>query len=457
MFKHSVVAAMLAVSSAATAVEITVAPGSGLQAAIAAAADGDVIILQDGLYTNADPSIEVDKSLTFKAETALANPIIQDALYVPAAAAVTKLTLQGLQVDNISVDSTATLGELELLEVTLVDGQNSIRSASQLRRFTLIGSTIPCNINTPTLYVEAGDITIAGNTICSSDLGGGSNLRTTSLGNETINFIGNSVTGQDGATPMSVYAAAETLIVGNRFVEEWAPIGGTYSGGGDYTFILTGGSGRITLRNNLFQATTDRLADPATTEVRRISPMGVFGNATSFIFENNVVDAANIAIWQPGVGETEQAGMIDSSNSWVPPSVSIRGNIFVNYNDNILPAPSTGVDLNAQNNICFNNAVNCGTSNGNLASDPLFVDTVDYKPGTGSPAIDAGPSDAILSDLDTSRNDMGIYGGSWSIDQYDSQRDPAAVGPYIYSVLDTAKTVANGNVRVKFVSYGRQQ
>ncbi|MCA0445377.1 MAG: right-handed parallel beta-helix repeat-containing protein [Bacteroidetes bacterium] len=80
-------------------------------------------------------------------------------------------------------------------------------------------------------------------------------------------------------------------------------------------------------------------------------------------------------------------------------------------------------------NLIFNNVYNNtggnylnGFSSGyqELSSDPLFVNAAgsDFHLSPGSPSINAGqPSDAY-SDLDLSRNDQGIYGGSYAYDQY---------------------------------------
>ena len=77
-------------------------------------------------------------------------------------------------------------------------------------------------------------------------------------------------------------------------------------------------------------------------------------------------------------------------------------------------------DFTIRNNIFFGNTANaCGLLtdpvgvNGNLADDPLLE--TDGSLGSGSPAIDAGPEDAGYEDIDGSRNDIGAYGGPFSI------------------------------------------
>ena len=79
---------------------------------------------------------------------------------------------------------------------------------------------------------------------------------------------------------------------------------------------------------------------------------------------------------------------------------------------------STGVNLFFENgaNACgFDDPVG---SNGNITGDPLFVDVAarDFHLTAGSPAVDAGSSAATFFDLDGSRNDMGAYGGPFTVE-----------------------------------------
>jgi len=451
MFKRLLMVCLFVGSSNAFAVETIVPPGGGLQAAIAAAADGDVIILQSGVYSNADTHIEIGVSLTIRAESAAAAPIIEDSLNVPNTISIAKLVIQGVQVDAVNVTAGGTLDELELLEVTLTGGSGitAVPSSANMKKFTMIGSSNTC-VNDVYISIYAGDIVFAGNSICK--VANLVYLNATEQGGKSITVVGNTFNSLVANSGMlSISYGGEVLVAANRFVQRWAKSAQTYSGNAtfEYYFIHQTGNERFTARNNIFSVKTDRVTAGAV--VDRIRPVD---NVNNFIFENNIVDAGNMGIWAPGLGEVEQEAMIENGAD-VP--ASLRGNIFINYQDNVLPLAVVDKDLGAKNNLCFNNSENCGTIDGNLDVDPQFIDTIDYKLTAGtSPAIDTGITDVLLSDLDGTRNDMGAYGGSWSIDQYDVQRDPAAVGPYIYPVIDAARGVASGNVRVRFVSYGRQ-
>ncbi len=57
-------------------------------------------------------------------------------------------------------------------------------------------------------------------------------------------------------------------------------------------------------------------------------------------------------------------------------------------------------------------------SNGNIAVDPVFVDASarDFHLVAGSPLIDAGSTGAEYPDVDGSRNDIGVFGGPFTMD-----------------------------------------
>ena len=70
----------------------------------------------------------------------------------------------------------------------------------------------------------------------------------------------------------------------------------------------------------------------------------------------------------------------------------------------------------------FDNTENgCNTgdpvgSSGNIEGDPLFVAADDFHLSTGSPAINMGPDSEKFRDLDGTQNDMGAYGGPFSLE-----------------------------------------
>jgi len=57
--------------------------------------------------------------------------------------------------------------------------------------------------------------------------------------------------------------------------------------------------------------------------------------------------------------------------------------------------------------------VNCTTNVTNIATDPTFQDTIDFHLSLSSPCIDAGDPDPFFNDVDSTRNDIGCWGGPW--------------------------------------------
>lgn len=74
----------------------------------------------------------------------------------------------------------------------------------------------------------------------------------------------------------------------------------------------------------------------------------------------------------------------------------------VSYND---------ISDNEQNYYLYGGASIDTSLGGNIYSDPMFVGGGDYHLQYGSPCIDAG--DPNIKDPDSSRSDIGCYGGAW--------------------------------------------
>ncbi|KPL06446.1 hypothetical protein AMJ86_08495, partial [bacterium SM23_57] len=59
------------------------------------------------------------------------------------------------------------------------------------------------------------------------------------------------------------------------------------------------------------------------------------------------------------------------------------------------------------------NFVNCIPDSTNIYLDPMIQDTIDFRLLLGSPCIDAGDPDPFFNDPDSTRNDIGCWGGPW--------------------------------------------
>jgi hypothetical protein len=199
------------------------------------------------------------------------------------------------------------------------------------------------------------------------------------------------------------------------------------------------------VQNNIMSVDLE-LVDEDFREIQRAAVLRSCSSTDGVQFLNNIFDFSGLTMKDVNLGlaETPNRPFIDC------PLQSFENNIIYNYDETLVRSDLLPV---FKNNICAGSLTDCGTDKGNVASDPKF--NTDYSLQTGSPGIDAGSTALVDSDLDRSRNDIGAYGGSWSIGQFDAQRDPAATGPYLYPLIDASKSAANGAVKVKFVSYPR--
>jgi len=138
------------------------------------------------------------------------------------------------------------------------------------------------------------------------------------------------------------------------------------------------------------------------------------------------------------------------------PVARVSGNIIIDYfSITATPIDVTSIDSEVTNNLCYNNSGDCPDGGENLDADPLFADTDNYMLQLGSPAIDAGPPDYSMADLDRSRNDMGVHGGPWSIGQYDIQRDPNNYAPYVYPLIKIESYLSGGILEIQALGVAR--
>ena len=88
-------------------------------------------------------------------------------------------------------------------------------------------------------------------------------------------------------------------------------------------------------------------------------------------------------------------------------------------------------------------------------TDPLLVDYENYSPLANSPVIDSGSQMYNYADLDRTRNNIGVYGGPWRIDQFDVQRDPLNFAPYVYPMFSGSSAFGGGTLDVKAVGVAK--
>lgn len=380
------------------AAENTVPPGTGTFAsAVASASNGDTLILQEGGYYG---DVSVDKSLLIRAQGRLTNAVVAGAFEVRGAGI--EVTVQGLTFSQTSqiwqaaavrlLQNHWTTGSIDLTNYQTAEGDGSL---------VVIGNTISMgNIST----VQSENAYVAGNVL----LQGG--ILTAASAWIVGNYIKNNVMGIDASG-----TGTSARIIGNRLF--------------CHNVCIRSSAPTSIIQNNLLEMSVDT----------NLVYYGIEAGNNVAIVNNTIrVSGSPASYPQYHIGITCGNAGIISGNIVVAPGQAYP----IQY-----CSPQA---IETRNNLCFSSAKACPAGNENLnAVDPQFVDLVDYRLSPTSPAIDAGPSDFELADLDRSRNDMGVYGGPWSIGQYDVQRDSSNYAPYVYPLFKGGAAFSGGTLDVQ--------
>lgn len=415
--KSSIIAALLSLAAPLLAATVQVSPIPGANAiaqAIDSAADGDTLVLANGTYNG---QVIVNKSLVIRGVNADSPPTITGSWFTVNGTGI-KVVLQGLGfASTLHLEVGA---DIQIIENTFYTGASIIGGAYITGqgdgRLAIIGNRMA--VDSAIVDISADDAYIAGNRL---DRGWISALA-------PVWIVGNDVNGSPNVNPVNVVASGNVKIIGNR-------IRGNVGGmsGGSIAPVSVGAP-RSLVVSNLLRISYSGSGGCALAVGISLSPTNMAN------VHNNIVEGSS------GMGCNRWAG-IEVPNA----SSSVSGNMVINFIDAGAGRGSAFTGAFSPENLCWKtDANNCG-----IVADPKFVDTVNYRLAAGSPAIDAGPTSPFLVDRDRTRNDLGIHGGPWGIDQYDAQRDPLYFGPFVFPLFDANTSFVDGALQVRALGVAR--
>lgn len=406
--RHQALAAALlsVIVSGGWAAEISVAPGQDtLSAAVRAAANGDTLVLQGGSFTG---EVTVNKSLTIRPASRATYALVYGPVNI-AGPGIT-VTLQGLKFSGSVVLNQA--AAIRLLENEWVSGNmngDGYRSSEGDGTLTIVGNRFASGSD---IFIQTDGAYIAGNVL----LGG--RIWTEAY----VWIVGNQVYGSYSGIDAN---GPKALILANRlrcdhFASRCISAGAVF---------------------NLVAGNVVELKDTGSTPDEQI---GIYVGGSEATVLNNVVRGLPSYDTRSGAGISVDAR-----------SARVAGNIVLDWSSSDTPIDVSSPIATVTNNLCYNNSGGCPTGGGNLNANPLFVDLTDYALGVGSPAINAGPADDGLADLNRTRNDMGVHGGPWSIDQYDAQRAPDNYTPFVYPLFKVGSGLSGGLMDIQALGVAR--
>ena len=421
---------------AARSAEIAVPPGDGtLAAAIAAADPGDTLVLRDGTFTG---DAVVDKSLTLRPVNRGTFAVMTGTLSINGAGI--RVTVQGLKFTQNLLIAGAGAESVRVLENDfaagnlLIYGSVGAATGDSEPPLVVVGNRFAEGMILEDRQRVLAGLYVAGNTL----VGGGVGLWSGGwlVGNQ-FHIPGPRSGGLDSA--IRVWQVhAHVRIFANRIIIS----AGNQPWVGSVRAAISVESPYVFIAGNIIEIS----GNP-----RELSSV-IFLITSYGVILNNVIRSS----WSYPL--TVGALVIESQSSFA--RIRISGNIILDFpssRDTLIGANGSFQDVS--HNLCYNTgSAACPSGNGNLNADPKFVDLVDYRLAPNSPAINAGPSDYGFADLDRTRNDMGAHGGPWSIGQYDAQRDPNNLTPYVYPLTTSGwlpGSGSSGSVEVQALGVAR--
>lgn len=360
-----------------------------IQAAIDAASSGDTILVSAGTYNE---SVNFNKSgVTLRGESKSA--VIQGVSDLPA------ITCSNLSGGN----------KAKITNFTIYGGPGAYYA-------------IECGSTVSSLQIEDNFLSIKG---ISLNAGSSVVIKNNEINNcrpiiaslhNNIQIIGNTFKNTIGPNPPGISLDSVTgLIKDNYFSQRWD--GALYISNSSnvdvvnniftscYAWNSNAGvnvtNSTVTIRNNLFR--DGHIYSTG-------SSCGVYSSDSSVSIYNNLFFGNN--------GHRGVCAYINNSN------FIAKNNIFTNNSSDseIIYIGGSGTQDFSYNNI-WNNTASQDTTGvifgpGNIALDPLFVDTNNFGLGSSSPCRDSGDPAVEFNDLNSTRNDMGIQGGPYGFMPY---------------------------------------
>lgn len=373
-------------------------PYTDLQEAIDAANSGDKIVLLPGMYKAksekfiedlcgncTDPRTRVDATRGFlienKAVTISGKDPDSSILLTNAGYGVLFLNSNGSVIENVKIT-----GGIRDLDGNATDAA----VVAKFSRVTVRNCDIVDNDHRDTTVVvgiggifgrEGSELFILNNRIINGGWDGIALYRGAKA------FIADNVIDQGRGAGIGITWDAQATALRNRVSRFWKGIGSF-------------GTSRAVVRNNI---------------VKDCLGWGIIATGQSFMEASNNVIFNN--------GNCGFANWGDSEDPNAAEGVFVNNIVMDNGWRDEWVCPQVGVWMlgdSAKFHIAFNNVVaniagnyreisNLTGINGNVSFNPMFSDTVTFRLKDGSPLIDSG--DSLLTDLDGSRSDIGVWGG----------------------------------------------
>ena len=408
------------------AASYSVFSGQSIQTKINAASSGDTVAIFGGTYTeNLTVSKDVRLQLVAGQTVTLAGNITFSGLSNAYTFAnftwggqtdkritvnnCSSFTISGIKSAAGSIDSTGT-ANLLINAIALTNGY--------------IGVTSSTNTKIIDTYVS-GVMSFAGGTkaqVIRSTNGGGT------AANSQVDFIRSTVNGNYGSSgnKMSDNVTPSRLSFTRcnmQHINLDSYSGLTYVGYSTLRFFRQRNAGKAYIFGSTIREDSDFEGSGGhhgnTVEVHDSSSLSILNSAVRNGRDNH---GENQAIWVAGAANLFAMNCVifDYGGAWgsgrafrLDGSANnyISSNIGYSIQNEFVYGPF-------ENNIVTYNLSQSGEGGGvllqnRLNADPAFVDTTDFVLGPTSPARNAGDPDPRFNDIDGTRNDMGIYGGSF--------------------------------------------